>query len=158
MKKIIATFMLALSIILISVTSFATEGETETQVETTDEVIIQEIKDEKIKVKAKVVQAGKSYLKEEAEGIQRTLQDVTIEVKEGKYKGQKLETVYVMTYDVDNKIVGPELTKGNTVIVQISTEQGEITEVTIQEIVRQNYIIIMIFVFFAIILLVGKRQ
>lgn len=114
--------------------------------------------DEKVQVKAKVVSAGKSYVKDEAEGIQRTLQDVTIQIKEGKYKGQKIDTIYVLTYDVENKIVGYELSKGNTVIVQLSTEGDTIGQVTIQEVVRQNYILLMIVVFFAIIIAIGKKQ
>lgn len=137
-----------------------TQEEAEVEQKTTEgNVTIKPVStSEKMQVKAKVINAGKSYVKDEAEGIQRTLQDVTIEIKEGKYKGQKIDTVYVMTYDVENKIVGYELSKGNTVIVQLSTEGDTIIETTIQEIVRQNYIILMVIVFFAIILLIGKKQ
>ena len=82
----------------------------------------------------------------------RTLQDVTIEIKEGKFKGQKLDTIYVLTYDVENKIVGYELSKGNTVVVQLSVNGDTIGQATIQEVVRQNYVLIMILIFFAVIL------
>lgn len=63
-----------------------------------------------------------------------------------------------MTYDMDNKIVGNELSKGNTVIVQLSIDGDTIIEATIHEVIRQNYILLMILVFFAIILAIGKKQ
>ena len=150
MKKLIATILLFLMLFSICTYAYATESETSP---------LQPVStNEKIQVKAKVVSAGKSYVKVEAEGIQRTLQDVTIQIKEGKYKEQKLDTIYVLTYDVENKIVGYELSKGNTVIVQLSTEGDAIQQVTIQEVVRQNYILLMILVFFGIIIAIGRKQ
>lgn len=154
MKKIITTIMLCIILFSICSNIYATEtasNETAVPLQAAST-------DEKIQVKAKVISAGKSYIKDEAEGIKRTIQDVTIEIKEGKYKGQKIDTIYVMTYDVDNKIIGYELSKGNTVVVQLSIGEDTITQVTIQEVVRQNYILLMIILFFAIIILIGKKQ
>lgn len=150
MKKVVTVVVLFLMLFSICTYTFATETETSP---------LQPVStDEKVQVKAKVINAGKSYVKDEAEGIQRTLQDVTIQIKEGKYKGQKIDTIYVLTYDVENKIVGYELSKGNTVIVQLSTAGDTIQQVTIQDVVRQNYILLMILVFFAIIIAIGKKQ
>ena len=150
MKKVVTVVVLFLMLFSICTYAYATEPETSP---------LQPVStNEKIQVKAKVVSAGKSYVKVEAEGIQRTLQDVTIQIKEGKYKEQKLDTIYVLTYDVENKIVGYELSKGNTVIVQLSTEGDAIQQVTIQEVVRQNYILLMILVFFGIIIAIGRKQ
>lgn len=154
MKKIITTIMLCIILFSMCSNIYATE----TASNETDVPLQAVSTDEKIEVKAKVISAGKSYIKDEAEGIKRTIQDVTIEIKEGKYKGQKIDTIYVMTYDVDNKIVGYELSKGNTVVVQLSIGEDTITQVTIQEVVRQNYILLMILMFFAIIVLIGKKQ
>ena len=124
MKKVISIIILFILLFSLSTNVNATEAET-TPENTEENVVLQPIStDEKITVKAKVVSAGKAYEKEEAEGIVRTLQDVTIQIKEGKYKGQKVDAVYVMTYDVENKIIGYELSKGNTVIVQL-TEEGD---------------------------------
>ncbi len=152
MKKFIS--LLISCVLLFSLSTIVSATETEP---TQENVTIQQVQ-EKEQVKAKVVKAGKAYVKDEAEGIQRTLQDVTIQIKEGKYKGQKVDTIYVMTYDVDNKIVGYQLSKGNTVIVQLTEEGDTIQDATIQEIVRQNYIILMVLVFFAIIIAIGKKQ
>ncbi len=149
MKKIITILIVFIMLFSAYQTVYATE----------ENVAIQPVEtNEKIQAKAKVISVGEAYEKEEAEGIIRTLQNVTIEIEEGKYKGQKIDTIYVMTYDVDNKIVGYELSKGNTVIVQLSTEGDTIVEVTIQEIVRQNYVLLMVLVFFAIIVAIGKKQ
>lgn len=148
MKKIITTLMLFLILFSICTSIYATNNTVLQPVSTA----------EKVQVKAKVINAGKSYEKDEGEGLKRTLQDVTIEIKEGKFKGQKIDTIYVLTYDVENKIVGYELSKGNTVIVGISTEGDTIQDVTIQEVVRQNYILLMILVFFAIVIAIGKKQ
>ncbi len=154
MKKIITIFILCIMLFLMCTNIYATEADT-----SEENLVLQPVTNgEKTQVEAKIINVGDPYVKEEAEGIKRTLQDVTIEIKEGKYKGQKIDTVYVMTYDVDNKIIGYKLNKGNSVIVQLSTDGDTITEVSIQEIVRQNYILLMIIMFFAIIILIGKKQ
>ena len=155
MKKIITIVLLFIMIFSMCTSIYATDT-----TDITDATVgIQPVStDEKLQVKAKVIEAGKSYEKEEAEGIKRTLQDVTIEIKEGKFKGQKLDTIYVLTYDVENKIVGYELSKGNTVVVQLSVNGDTIGQATIQEVVRQNYVLIMILIFFAVILVIGRKQ
>ena len=155
MKKIITFVLLFIMIFSMCTSIYATDT-----TDITDATVgIQPVStDEKLQVKAKVIEAGKSYEKEEAEGIKRTLQDVTIEIKEGKFKGQKLDTIYVLTYDVENKIVGYELSKGNTVVVQLSVNGDTIGQATIQEVVRQNYVLIMILIFFAVILVIGRKQ
>lgn len=112
----------------------------------------------KEKVKAKVVEAGKKYEKQETETMVRTLQDVKIEILEGEFKGEVIDSTYTLTYDFDNKIVGYELTKGNKVLVQINSTDGNINSLVIEDVVRQNYVIWMIIVFFAIILLIGRKQ
>lgn len=154
MKKVIATFFLCLILFCMCGCVFATEAVPEEQ----STVLQPIVTNERVQVKAKVIKAGNSYEKEEAEGVVRTLQDVTIEIKDGEFKGKQIDTIYVMTYDVENKIVGYELSKGNTVIVQLTHEGDIIKDATILEIVRQNYIILMFLVFFAVILAIGKKQ
>lgn len=112
----------------------------------------------KEKVKAKVVEAGKKYEKQETETMVRTLQDVKIEILEGEFKGEVIDSTYTLTYDFDNKIVGYELTRGNKVLVQINSTDGNIDSLVIEDVVRQNYVIWMILLFFAIILLIGRKQ
>lgn len=148
MKKLTAIILLFFMLFSACTYSFATETSPLQEVSTSNQM----------QVNAKVISAGETYVKEEAEGVKRTLQDVTLEIKDGNYKGQKVDTVYVMTYDMDNKIVGDKLSKGNTVVAVITVDGDTITEVTIHEVIRQNYILLMVFVFFAIILAIGKKQ
>lgn len=76
MKKIVTVVLLFLILFSMCTCSLATDAETSPlqPVSTT----------EKVQVKAKVVDAGKSYVKEETEGVKRTLQDVTLQIKERK--------------------------------------------------------------------------
>lgn len=72
MKKVIAIGVLFLTLFSVCTCSFATDA-------------LQPVSTaEKVQVKAKVVAAGESYVKEEAEGVKRTLQDVTLQIKERK--------------------------------------------------------------------------
>lgn len=153
MKKTITIMILLILLFSISTNVLATDTEAESN------VTIQPVSTlEKVKVKAKIIEVEKPYIKEETDDLKRTVQNVKIEIKEGKYKGQKLDAEYILTYDIDNKIVGYKLDKGNTVIVQLSTSGDEIQQITIEEVVRQNYVIIMILLFFAIIIAIGKKQ
>lgn len=113
--------------------------------------------DESIIATAKVIEAGEVY-EEEVMGYTMKKQDVELKVLKGQFEGQILKSSYSVSYDLEGKIEGYPLNNGNKVEVQISTSDGEITEVVIQDIIRQDYILIMIIVFFAIILLVGRMQ
>lgn len=74
MKKLATVILLCIILFSICTSSFATETSPLQPVSTS----------EKVQVEAKVINAGKSYVKEEAEGIKRTLQDVTIQIKDRK--------------------------------------------------------------------------
>jgi uncharacterized membrane protein len=113
---------------------------------------------EKVRVKAKVIEAGESYEKVEAEDVKRVVQDVRIEILEGDFKGEQINSEYSLTYDMDNKILGYELSVGNRVITEITYASGEVQSIVVQDIVRQNYVIYAVLIFFALILLIGKKQ
>lgn len=106
---------------------------------------------------AKVIEAGEVYEQEVMEYTMK-VQDLKLQVLDGQFKGQILKSTYSISYDLEGKIEAYPLDKGNKVDIQISTENGEITEVVVQDIIRQNYIIIMVIAFFALILLVGRKQ
>lgn len=108
-------------------------------------------------VKAKVIEAGTPYERDNGSGGKETVQDVKLKILQGKEKSEKFEATYIMTYDIDNKIVGYELRKGSTVFVNIENNNGEI-KVSIQDVVRQNYLIGLIIFFFASILLIGRKK
>lgn len=108
-------------------------------------------------VKAKVIEAGTPYERDNESGGKETVQDVKLKILQGKEKSEKFEATYIMTYDIDNKIVGYELREGSTVFVNIENNNGEI-KVSIQDVVRQNYLIGLIIFFFASILLIGRKK
>jgi len=106
---------------------------------------------------AKVIEAGEIYEKDIME-YKTKAQDVKVEVLEGDYKGQTFDATYSISYDLEGKIEGYSLEKGNKVNIQISTQDEQITDVTVQGIVRQDYIIMMLVLFFLLILFVGRIQ
>ena len=68
-------------------------------------------------IKAKVIEAGEKYERDNATGGKEFVQNVKVKILEGDKKDEKFDTVYVLTYDIDNKIVGYKLKEGNTVYV-----------------------------------------
>ena len=111
----------------------------------------------KERIKAKVIEAGKSYTRDNGNGGIETVQDVKIKILNGEKKDEKFDTTYVLTYDIDNKIVGYKLREGNTVYVEIEEKDGQV-KITIQDIVRQKYLFGLILFFFASIILVGRKK
>lgn len=108
-------------------------------------------------VKAKVIEAGEIYERDNGNDGKETVQDVKVKILEGDYKDEKFSATFVLTYDLDNKIVGYELREGNTVFVRVSEENGK-AQVVIQDIVRQKYLIGLILFFFASIILIGRKK
>lgn len=108
-------------------------------------------------IKAKVIEAGEKYERDNATGGKEFVQNVKVKILEGDKKDEKFDTVYVLTYDIDNKIVGYTLKEGNTVYVRISETAGN-TEIVIQDVVRQKYIFWLVIFFFASIILVGRKK
>lgn len=110
-----------------------------------------------IDTKGKIISAGE---KKEIEtgSIKDIVQEVTIKITEGEYKGEEYTTNYVLSYDIDGKIVAHELKEGDKVIVQlVEDENGNVTA-TIQEIERYGYIVILFVLFLLSIILVGGKQ
>jgi uncharacterized membrane protein len=86
------------------------------------------------------------------------VQEVTVEIIEGDYIGEEFTTNYVLSYDIDGKILAYELNKGNKVIVELTeNEDGTITA-TVQDVVRSNYIILLFIFFLISIVLVGGKK
>ncbi len=108
-------------------------------------------------IKAKIIEAGKSYKRDNGNGGTEYVQNVKIKILEGDEKDEKFDAIYVMTYDLENKIVGYELSEGNTVYIAIQEENGEI-KVTVQDVIRQNYLFGLVLFFFASIILVGRKK
>lgn len=160
-KKILTgliIFLILTQILGINISNADEQGQVteETQENTTQnaEVKKQEIEEN---VKAKVIEAGKSYERDNGNGGKEYVQNVKVKILEGEEKDEKFDTTYVLTYDLDNKIVGYELKEGNTVYVGIQKENDEI-KIIVQDVVRQNYLIGLVIFFFASIILIGRKK
>lgn len=106
---------------------------------------------------AKVIEANE--VKEVVTGsMTDKVQEVTIEIIEGDYIGEEFTTNFVLSYDIEGKILAYELDKGDKVLVQLAEDADGNVTATVQDVVRSNYIILMfIFFLFSIILVGGKR-
>ena len=165
MKK--KTLIVLLAIIMLASVTYATD-EVTTEETTTEETVAEETQQEEstiierniesVVVKAKVIKAGKPYEETTLE-YTSTYQDVTVEILEGEFAGNTYEGQYCLSYDIDNKIVGYPISKGNKVFVQI-TKNGLSADpkVTVQDVIRENYLYVMIILFFLLILVVGRKQ
>ena len=112
---------------------------------------------ESIEVKAEVIEAGE-VRKVTTGTVEDTVQEVVIEILEGEYETKEYTTDYVLSYDIDGKILAYELEEGDKVIAQIAkSDDGAIT-VTVQDVQRNNYITIMFILFLASVIGVGGKQ
>ena len=153
--------IILLAIIMLASTTYATDEvlTEELPQETTEEVpqLVEQVNDTVI-VKAKVIKADEPHDEIVMEYTSK-YQNVTVEILEGEFAGNTYEGKYCLSYDIDNKIQGYPVSKGNKVFVQIVKDSltGEPT-ITVQDMVRENYLLAIIILFFAIILVVGRKQ
>lgn len=107
-------------------------------------------------VKARVMKAGE-VKKVTTGSVEDTVQEVTIEILEGEHKGKEYTTNYVLSYDIEGKILAYELKEGNTVTVQLSKDnEGNVT-VVVQDVERGIFIYVMFIVFLASVILIGGK-
>ena len=151
MKRVAIIFITIILMIniLCSTKSFATSEEVQSNQE--------EVATTQIQAEAEVIEVGE--IKEIQTGsITDTVQEVKIDVLDGEYKTEEFTTNYVLSYDIDGKIKAYELEVGDKVNVQITEDENGNVTATIQELVRNNYILLMFGLFLLSILLVGGKQ
>lgn len=86
------------------------------------------------------------------------VQPVVVEITDGDYIGEEFSTDYVLSYDIEGKILAYELDVGDKVTVQISEDaEGNVTA-TVLDVVRANYIIGLFILFLLSIVLVGGKK
>lgn len=109
-------------------------------------------------VKAQIVEdKGIQEVKQEDGTIKKT-QSTEIRILEGEYENEEYEMEYVLTEDVESINSKPDLKEKDSVIVSIKEENGEISSIEVQEIVRHNYIIYMVIILFTLIAIVGGKK
>lgn len=155
-KKSLYILIIMLIVVSCTLNVYADENEQNLEAETNVAQAVEK-KNEIIVVKAKVKEVGN--VEDVVTGsITNKIQKVKVKILEGEYKGETIDTTYNLSYDMDNKILAYELSKGNTVFLQITTNPNGEVSTQVQDIVRQNYLVAMIFVFFIIIIVVGRKQ
>lgn len=114
-------------------------------------------KTEYFEVKAKIIEASE-IKKVQHEDITDTVQELKLEILEGEYDTQEFTSNYVLSYDIDGKILAYELEKGDIVWVQLAKAPDGTITVEVENIVRQNYIYLMLVVFLLSIILIGGKR
>ena len=112
---------------------------------------------EVIEAKARVIEAGE-VKKVTTGSVEDTVQDVKIEILDGEFEAKEYETSYILSYDIDGKILAYELKEGDKVTAQIAKDSDGTVTVTVQDVQRGTYIYIMFFVFLASVIIVGGKE
>ena len=121
------------------------------------DVNLVEKSEKNIDAKARVIEAGE-VKQQEIGSILDTIQEVKLEILTGEYKGEEYTTNYVLSYDIEGKIMAYELSKGDKVVVQISEDSEGNVSVTVQDVVRSGYIILLFIIFLMSIIVVAGKQ
>ena len=90
--------------------------------------------------------------------VKEKVQEVVVEITEGDYIGDEFTTNYVLSYDIEGKILAYELNEGDKVSVQIIEDADGTITVTVLDVVRANYIIIMFVLFLVSVVFIGGRK
>lgn len=155
MKKILICIITLLLFLAITINVYANEeivGDTNGEGnETISENIVN------VEVKAKVIKAGE--IKQVQTGsITDTVQEIEIKILEGSYKGEEYSTEYILSYDIEGKILAYELEEDDVVWVHLTENDDGTVGITVENIVRHNYILLMVIIFFASIIMIGGKK
>lgn len=158
MKKIrivFIVFLLMINSLVFCVN--ATENVVEATSETMDAAEIVAKNETLINTYGKIIES-KEVREIQAGSVKDTVQEVTVEITEGDYIGEEFTTDYVLSYDIEGKILAYELDEGDKVTVQIIEDESGNISATVTDVVRANYIITMFVLFLLSIILVGGKK
>ncbi len=166
--------LIAFFLILISFTTFifATEGDdksSDSKISETEEALnaaeaentadseLIEKSQNQISTYGKIIETGE--VKEVVTGtVKDKVQPVVVEITEGDYIGEEFSTDYVLTYDIEGKILAYELDVGDKVSVEIVEDDEGNATATVLDVVRAPYIFGLFALFLLSILLVGGKK
>ncbi|MGN1299691.1 MAG: YibE/F family protein [Candidatus Scatovivens sp.] len=155
MKRGLICIIILLLILGLAINVYAEEETVQNTEETQNNTVTNEIIN--VEAKAKVLEAGE-VKQVETGSITDTVQEVKIKILEGSHKGEEFTTNYILSYDIEGKILAYELEKDDIVWVQLTENTDGTVGIAVENIVRQNYILLMIIVFFASIILIGRKK
>ena len=107
--------------------------------------------------KAEVIEAGE--VRKVANGaFEDTIQTLKLRIISGDYKGKEISTDYVLSYDVEGKILAYELSIGNRVNVQVTEDPDGTLTATVEDFQRTIYIYFMFALLLLAIIVIGGKQ
>ena len=155
MKKV--SILLICFLLMISTIAFSVNATETSNVGYSDDAELVQNYENLINTYGKIIEVGDAV--EVVTGtVTEKVQEVTVEITEGDYIGDEFTTNYVLSYDIDGKILAYELDVGNKVSVQIvENADGSIT-VTVLDVVRANYIAVMFTIFLLSVVIIGGTK
>ena len=155
MKKV--SILLICFLLMISGIAFSVNATETSNVGYSDDAELVQNYENLINTYGKIIEVGDAV--EVVTGtVTEKVQEVTVEITEGDYIGDEFTTNYVLSYDIDGKILAYELDVGNKVSVQIvENADGSIT-VTVLDVVRANYIAVMFTIFLLSVVIIGGTK
>ena len=155
MKKILTCIISLLIMSLFITNVYADEAVADSTSENQEIIETNEVVN--LEVEAKVIEVGE--VKQIQTGsITDTIQEVKVKILEGSHKGEEFTTNYVLSYDIEGKILAYELEKNDVVWVTLTENSDGTVGITVENMVRQNYILLMVAVFFVSIILIGGKR
>ena len=152
MKKV--SILLISFLLMINAITFCVNA-TEPTIETEAELV--ENHETLINTYGKIIEVGKPI--EIVTGtVKEKVQEVVVEITEGDYIGDEFTTNYVLSYDIEGKILAYELNEGDKVSVQIIEEVDGTISVTVLDVVRANYIVVMFVLFLGSVAVIGGKK
>ena len=110
-----------------------------------------------VNVRAKIIEAGDIYEKEE-NGINGKYQDLTLRILDGNRKEEKVETTKKIEYDSINKKDERKLNEGDIVYIRYIEKDGEISNIQVGDYVRQYYLLGLLAIFLISIIAICRKK
>ena len=152
MKKV--SILLIVFLLMISAMAVVANATETSEVQYAEEAELVQSYENLINTYGRIIEVGKPV--EVVTGtVTEKVQEVTVEITEGDYIGDEFTTNYVLSYDIDGKILAYELDVGNKVTVQIIENADGTISVTVLDVVRANYIGIMFAIFLLSVVIIG---
>lgn len=122
-----------------------------------ESTFIFESNENSVNVRAKIIEAGDIYEKEE-NGINGKYQDLTLRILDGNRKEEKVETTKKIEYDSINKKDERKLNEGDIVYIRYIEKDGEISNIQIGDYVRQYYLLGLLAIFLISIIAICRKK
>lgn len=158
MKKVIlVTLTFVLMISLFINVAFAEEVPEVAQTEEAQTENVSTDEKSTVRAKAKVIEIGE-VTKKTTGNIEDTVQQIKIEILDGEYETKEFDTEFILSYDIDGKILAYELRKGDIVTVSLEADANGNVIPTVEGVVRSTYIYLLVLIFLLSIILVGGKK